>query len=492
MPITQKDDQQALDWLVNNPSDSRSSAVMNKLGVGPDEVQAWKWSKSNLADPRVIEVRNKVFDTIASSRPSVDEMPSGAIMDRMVIKNLLDAEPDLQAEYLKKKGYDVRWVYKEEKLKPARLGAGKAGGFGAEVDQQPRSVKEQVLELKRPGDNKWGVIDPKSVLDLWDVTDVIGDAVEAAAGAVASGSKPFGPVGIIGGGLATAGVEAGKQGIAKAIGAREELNPSKITQAGITGMAIPGIVGLTGKAVKLGGALYNKGLGLLGIAPKAEAGAIEESAKLLGAKATPGQLYASPLIQKQESALYQSTGKLGGMGTRSQIAANQKAIQKASEELVKDAAASTAFEVGQKAEKELTESVASKLAPAEEIYNKYESIFSRNAYKPDMSSVDKKILELEDEFKLDKKALSLIKEIKDEIPKLDNLTDVKKFRTLVSDKYDPNDKATKRIVASLYGPITDVRSNTLVNLAKNKGDDFFNVAKSEIEQADAIIFSQIN
>jgi hypothetical protein len=475
MPITQKDDQQALDWLVNNPTDNRASAVMDKLGVGPDEVQAWKWSKSNLVDPRVIEVRNKVFDTIANSRPSVDEMPSGAVMDRMVIKNLLDAEPDLQAEYLKKKGYDVRWVYKEEKLKPARLGAGKAGGYGSEVDQQPRLVKEQVLELKRPGDNKWGVIDPKSVLDLWDVTDVIGDAVEAAAGALASGSKPFGPIGILAGGAATAGVEAGKQGIAKAIGAREELNPSRIVQAGLTGMAVPALVGLTGKAIKLGGSVINKGMGLLGITPKAEAGAIEESAKLLGAKATPGQLSGSKLVQDIESTQYQSTGQIGGFFTRRQIAENRKAVQKEADALVKEAVNRTEFNLGDEAGNKIIQELEKRLEPVEAIYDKYETMFKsipkstpyiKAQYKPDTSSILNKITKLKEDFSADDFSINYLNKIEEKIKNIDTLSQLKTTRTWVSKGTKPSEPNSYYIAGEIRDLLTEARTDTLKNLAK--------------------------
>lgn len=486
-------DKEALDWAATNADDPRAGKVLEKLGLGGEDLKAWQFSLANPNDERSVLARNKVFEKVANSQPATEnvfERDSDTVKARLAIKNLIPNEPELQKAYLEKKGFQVRMVpeYEAEGLPYPNM----------QTASKSKATGKFAIELKKPDETRWRVLDPKGI-DLWDVTDVLSDAVEAAAVGIATGAKALGALGapVTGlasipatsaiGAAATGSFEAGRQTLAKALGARDEYNPSQIAQSAMLGGAIPAGFGVGGKLVEGAGFAGKKLLSGLGVALKPNAEEIKVAAKTIGAEATPGQLFNSPLVQKLESAQVQSSGKLGGTFLRKQVAENQKAVQATADALVKDAAAISPFEVGQQVEKQMLDSVKAKLAPAEEIYTKYESIFSRNAYKPDMSSVTKKIAELKDEFRLDDKALSLIKRIEDKIPELNNLDDLKKFRTLVSDMYDPMDKATKRVVASLNGPITEVRSNTLINLAKDSPESgFFQTAKAEIEKADKI------
>jgi hypothetical protein len=143
-------DRQALDWAVSNQHDPRASAVMQKLGVDKTDLQAWQYSAQNADDPRSTQIRNKIFDKVAAVNPAVQQQ-GVSFIERFAIKNLISEDTDLQQNYLRKKGYETR-------------------------------VVGDNVEVRRPGDQRFQVIDP-SGLDLWDVTDIAGDALEAIAAA---------------------------------------------------------------------------------------------------------------------------------------------------------------------------------------------------------------------------------------------------------------------------------------------------------------------
>lgn len=456
-------DRQALDWLVSNPNDPLAPDVMKKLGVDSNDVNAWDFSVKNPDDPLTTKVRNKVFDKVAVANPAVQKQGVSGF-ERFAIKNLISENTDLQQNYLRKKGYETR-------------------------------VVGDSVEVRRPGDQRFSVIDPEG-FDVWDVTDIAGDAFEAIATGFATGAKALGVVGaaptggtalLAGsalGGLATGGFETARQGLGIATGLRDQMDPGRVAQATAIGATVPGVI-------KAGGALF-KGAGegvrkLARVSPKADAEAIKKAAEEIGAKATPGQLIDSALAEKLESSLYQSRGKIGGLGLRSQIDKNIEAAQKTAEHIVKDAGRKTSFEVGQEVEQKLVSELANKLKPAEAIYQKYEAQFARKAYKPDLSSVKNTIDDMKVDFKLNDDALKLISKFEEKLPMLQNLEDVKQFRTLVRDSFNPLDKANSRITTKLGHKLTDVRSDTLKKLAERADNpEFFQVAKQEIEQADKI------
>jgi len=456
-------DRQALDWAVSNQHDPRASAVMQKLGVDKTDLQAWQYSAQNADDPRSTQIRNKIFDKVAAVNPAVQQQ-GVSFIERFAIKNLISEDTDLQQNYLRKKGYETR-------------------------------VVGDNVEVRRPGDQRFQVIDP-SGLDLWDVTDIAGDALEAIAAGFATGAKVLGVVGagptggaalLAGsalGGAATGGVEAARQGIGIATGLREKMDPGRVAQATVIGAAAPGVTKAAGGLFKYAG---SKVQGLARTAPKPEAEAIKKAAEEIGAKATPAQVIDSALVQKMESSLFQSRGKIGGIQLRAQIDKNIKATEETAKSIVKNASAKTGFEVGQEVETKLVSELANKLKPAEAIYQKYETQFARKAYKPDLTSVKNAIDDMKVDFKLNDDALKLISKFEEKLPMLNNLEDVKQFRTLVRDSYNPLDKANTRITTKLGKDLTEVRSDTLKKLAEQSDNpEFFKVAKKEIEQADKI------
>lgn len=451
-------DKKILDYMVSNIGDPNIEMGAAKLGLSLDDVKAYKYITENPDIPEATAAKNKIFTKVAEARP-VEEVQKVGGIDRFAIKNLIENEPKAQSEYLQKKGY------------------------------QTRIVGDRV-EAKRPEDIQYGVIDPEGI-DLWDVTDVVSDIGEAIATGIATGAKVIGAIGApatggasllagsIIGGVAASSFEAAKQGLGKSLGVRQEFNPAELQRSFIAGATAPVFGRMLGTATS---SLAKSSKAAL----KPAAAEIKEAAKLIGAKATPGQVYDSKLIQALESVQFQSTGKLGGMGVRRQIAKNISAAQKTANEIVSEASEKTSFEVGEQFAKDITEETSKRLAPAEAIYDKYETIFSRKAYKPSLGGIRKLINNLKDDFELDDNAIGQLEKYESKLDSITDLTKLKKFRTLVRDSFDPLDKANTRIVSSLNKELTNVRSDTLKNLAKTRGSEFFNVARQEIEQADSI------
>ncbi len=121
-------------------------------------------------------------------------------LTRAGLKNLIDESPELQLQYLERKGWDAR----------------ERGGQ---------------IQVKRPGDKEWRVVDPKG-FDLQDVTDHIADVLQGAAmvAGISTG-------GILGGAGAGTLSEAARQGVGKLAGFREEMDTGAIGVAGALGAA---------------------------------------------------------------------------------------------------------------------------------------------------------------------------------------------------------------------------------------------------------------
>jgi hypothetical protein len=475
---TLKQDKDALDFLVKNPDSEYTPAIKQKLGVNDDDVKAWGWASQNIetqADTAT-KIRNKVFDKVAERQDPVDVDGGGAdLQHRVVVKNLIDEEPNLQEEYLKRKGYNVKRI-------------------------------EDKFYVKRPGESRYAPVDPEG-FDRWDILDVAGDAIEAVASAVGTGAKALGLIGApatggasilpsmalsgaIGGGLETA-----KQGIGMAVGARDELNPSLITKKTIVNAAIPGVIGVGSKMFK-GAAeglkiATKEGSGVL----KKNADEIIAAAETIGAKATPGQLLNGKTAQQLESSLWQQHGKIGGVFLRKQITTNNEAAQETAEQLVSVASKLSREEIGEKAIKEMADATKVKLAPAEEIYKKYETMFQGKGkdwiggiIQDNLDDVSAKIAHLKEANKFDTQTTSFLDGIENQLPNIKSLQDLKNFRTNLGGMLEVTASGNKKnAVAQLYGPVTDLRAKALMAAAEKSGNrEIFETALKDIQLADNI------
>lgn len=483
---TIKEDKEALDYVAANPQSEYTPQIMQKLGLSQDDVTAWKWATDNLdKEPdTAVKIRNKVYDKVAESQVPLNEpsrlgvaMQEGgaAPVDRAVVKNLIDQEPDLQEEYLKRKGYKVKRV-------------------------------DDKFFVRREGESRYAPVDPEG-FDLWDVTDVAGDVVEGLVSAVTTGAKALGLVGapVSGGatipaamalGAASSGaLETAKQTAGIAVGAREQLNPSLIAQKSIIGGTIPGAMYAAGKVMQGGSKLLGSVLSKAQGGKKVTAEAIEAAGEQLGAKATPGMLLESRLPQRMEASLASQTGTIGGFGIRKTIESNKKAVQNAADDIVSQASKMSNVEVGDKLAKQLSEGLEAKLKPAIDTYERWENAFQGKGkdwigkvVQDNLDDVSVTLAALKDRYKFDDDVAGMLGNLEGKLPQIQSLTDLKTFRTSVRGMLDrmasPNKQAA---LSELMDPLTKMRSKTLLAAAQQSGNpQMFESAAKELAEADSI------
>lgn len=499
MPSLQED-KQALDYMAENLNDPRVPEVAQKLGLGPQDLQAWKWTKDNPADMRSVKVRNHIFDVIAETRPTaVDEqggeIKGGIPVDRLAVKNLLDGSPDAQKAYFEKKGYKTR------------------------------TSTQGDLQVKAPGETYYKAIDPEGI-DRWDAADVlfdVGAGIATGANAAKMGGGPVGMAyGSLIGGITGAGTEAGKQFIAKTAGMREGYDAGEIAKQGLIGAAVPAVLDAGGYLLKQTG----KGIGkavtkLTGSGLKPNAAAIQEASEAIGAKATPGQLFEGEVVKKLEDAQRQSAGMIGGIGLRKQIEKNIKAAKDAADDVVGDAVGKTQREFGEEIGEKLKASVAERLQPAIEIYEKYEKKFANIPLKDaskditerasqildesgnpivvaltpragqDIGPLGKAFADVKQEFRYNPAARAKIGEFEGMLTTVKNLDDLKSLRTAVNRAKSNPDPEVRMAVRELSSKLTDARSQILETFAEKSGGSADDIIQ-EIRAADKIYAKTIS
>lgn len=459
-------DKRAMDAISNDPTTEVAQAAAQKLGVGPDEIRAWQvTAKMDPNDERVASVRNKIFNKIAQNRPAADSQGVSGV-DRFLIKNLVDNEPKVQEEYLKRKGFETRLTGNE-------------------------------VEVKKPGETQFKKIDPSS-FDIFDVTDLAGDVIEGVTSTIATGTKALGVIGAPAtGGLSLAatsalgaalsgGFEAARQTAGKALGLRDEINSSKIAQATAMGAVIPGATKLLSKGSELVGWGINKLRGLDDIKLRPDSEAVKEAAKKLGATPTPGQLFEHRYVQQLEESLRQSEGTLGGWQIRRAMRKNIKASKEAANAIVESASNKTAFQSGDMAKEQIREEFAEIIKPAEAIYDKYEALFKNSDLKPNLLKIKTAIKGGQSDI-LDPEAQAVLKQVeKTFLPRIKNLDSLKQVRTLVGQNIEgSNNPAVKKVLGKIYGALTEVRSDTLKKGGEKFGaDDIAKAIANDIETAD--------
>jgi len=466
-------DKKALNYAADNidsPDQAKrqkAGAALQVLGLTDVHAKAWREAKKikaqNPDDPRASKVRNVIFGAMAKARPSEDPGFFGGVsIPRLVAKNLLDQNPQVQEAYFKRLGNETRFVNGN-------------------------------LEIRKPDSTQFEPVDPEGI-DAFDAFDIVGDVLEGAAAGVgglvgatvgaplgvAAGTAggPAGMVigggaglltgGLLGAGATTALFEKGRQRVSQAVGAREELDPSAIAQAGLLGAGGELLGGGAGVLLRGLGKGVGKIVSKFSAGLKKSAPEIEAAAKELGATATPGQLSESRILQELESAQAQSGGMIGGIGVRKQVEKNRQAVQDVADGIVSEASERSSFEVGDQAGKQISESLASKLEPAEALYTKYETLFRRKAYKPNIDPIKNKIDEIKNQLKFDKAGLAKLNTFEEQLDGIANLDDLKKFRTAIGNELarDPLNKTNRQILGQLYEPITKARSETLIELAR--------------------------
>ena len=444
---------------------------LKKLGISDNDVRFMQ--KADEFDAKLrTKARNMIFDKIAAGRPVLQEMPENFRSDRIIIKNLLDRNTDLQKTFLKRQGFQVR-------------------------------EKEGQLQLKRPSENQWKVVDPKG-LDRWDFVDIMGDVVEGIADAYASGIKISGLLGaaetgglsLVAGGLVggsvTGGVEAIKQGIALAIGAREEGSLGEIGEAAALGTIIPVGLGAVAKGIRRGAKGVGRAARFLAkprVRPKPDKAAIEEAAKVIGAKPTPSMLFEGGPIEEFESAIFQMK-KIPGRKLVQQIDDNKKAAQETAQAILDTEIKKTKFEVGVEAEEEIMKAISEKIKPAEEIYNRLANKFQDiPLFEEEAPETLVKAFDIaRKDYLFSNKATNLLNQFEDKIGLIKNLDMLKTFRTNVRMTKNPSsmDFNEMGVLDRLEAAATKTRNDTLLELSFELGDETFKQARIDIKKADSI------
>lgn len=476
---------QILDFIADKPDDPRSSQAMQKLGLPPQAISAWKAAKLEPQNPKSTIVRNKIFDTIAQSLPARQEDVNDTVgfVDRFKVKNLIDRDPDLQVKYFKSKGYDSR--------------INKGGG----------------IEIKKPGDPQYTAVDPEGI-DKFDLFDVFGDALEAVVTGVASGAKVLGAIGAPAtggtslavasalGGAATGGFEAGKQAIAKGIGLREEYDPNRILQSAAIGAAVPGMGKIVEKGLKAGAnfigsnapKLVKDAIPLIDDAGKAIKGSapLDQAAKRLGIKPALRQRFDGQTIKTLEES-FEKIPTLVGRGIRKSAEIRKSSYDDVAENLVGKYSAVEPIELGEKAKGMLVSKIDDMLAPVKETYDKLGTYLKGQKEFLNLDDATSSITKNMTEFKYDDVTKSTLSKWMDKVSGIDSIDEISKIRTIVGKDAKVAYRNGEYILANslndLYAGLTNARTkslqDTILNSASLKASDTAEAALQALKQADS-------
>lgn len=428
---------QALDWAINTPPNEKRAEVLNVMGLSDEDATAYKWSLQNQDDPRATEVKNIVISKIANKMPVVQEQ-GVSTKERFTVKNLLDtAGTDIQAKYLQDQGYQTR-------------------------------VKNDQLQIRKPDQPIWSVVDPNE-LDLQDVLDHVGDAIEIGTGIAATV-----PAGFLGGAAVSGGIEAGKQAIGRVLGVREELAPSQVgLQAALGGIGAKAGQ-IIGQGVQKG---YSKLLDLYSSAiPKQDIPQVKKAAEALGiTKLFPTQKVESKTVERLTSEQLDA-GLIGGYKAKGLLREVTGKLSDEVNSLVKEGLNKTPYQFGEAVSSQIQEAVAQKLKPATELYDKLSTNFKFIPVKKD--ELKTVVDSLRKEFPLSGTKGEL-GNIAADLGTIKNLDDLKAVRTSIGRRKSiVTSPETADLYDTVYQKLTDIRSNVL--------KDRFPDQKAAIEKADQI------
>jgi hypothetical protein len=497
MPTTISDDKKALDILSSNTLDQEKSQMMRvKLGVNDDDVYAWKTSYDiEKTDPDKAKlIRNKVYNKVAEAQP-IESPDKFTVLQgvRFLAKNFIDQDVNTQKKFFQKLGYPVEadddgflYIYDEKK-------------------------------------NRRLAVDPKT-LDAWDVSDIITDLVEGAGvaattawgaktGAETGGLAGFavgGPIGAAVGGTAglliggaagayapAFGAELARQGVARAAGARDEIDIGRASDIGNTSLLFAPL----GALAKGAGQLAKRKAAQIGtgVMEKAQdvVKTLREAAQTLGVELTPGQLKQSPVVQKLEASLAQTEGTIGGKKLRQTIQDNKDILQQKWLEIIEPKPTGkfkevSDIEAGTIFGKSVTKSISEKLAPAKVVYDRMKEGL-KDARLNDLLPADvteanrlaaaegrptinwlrmqlkDDLTYLKDELRSNPDARKQLATVVSEVNRAQSIQDIRKLLTYTVDgnvAKNPGDQAARAIQAGLGDKLRSIRDLAMEQLAE--------------------------
>ena len=387
--------------------------------------------------------------------------------------SLIKEDPDLQVKYLQRQGFDAR----------VENGAAKIRGTGGFVDFDPEG------------------------LDVGDFVDILPEAVEGVAGALATSAKVLGAVGAPAtggaslaagaalGGAVTGGVETAKQGLAAGLGLREGLDPGRIGRQTAIGAAVPLATGAVVKGAQAGGRGLSKAFfGGTEQALKKDPKAIKEAFKIVGGKPTPGQLSDSPAVQATEEVLAKNRLGLGGAILRKQRRVNVAEATRTAEDLVavKSGRAADEFETGKRFSEQVMKSINNRLKKAENLYLDLDR--SLKSVPADTRGLESGLRKLESDLRFSDDGLAVLAKFRRKLPGIQTAEDLKLFRSSINAEIPPTASKNMRVAADrIYGLATKARTDSYdaaIKQLKQTGEPGSEkglvALKDKLKEADAI------
>jgi hypothetical protein len=197
----------------------------------------------------------------------------------------------------------------------------------------------------------------------------------------------------------------------------------------------------------------------LSIPVKEAAERIEEAARKLGVKPTPGMIYDNEFIQNLESSLHQAPSSFGGAIVRRGTVPVSKGLAQASEEVLEDASALTKFEAGEQAKKEITEDVTRKFQPSKDTFQDLAQYTKDIKTTPrSVDAVTRNILSIPEVEVLD---LPLAKQVAKALEKNPSANQIKILRGIVGKEAEAAEGASAKAYWEIYHKLGRLEQNTI-------------------------------
>jgi hypothetical protein len=418
----------------------KSYQFTQKFGLDESDLEQYRTALVE-PNPETNKVQASVIDKVANYGNSPVQGT-----ERFAIKNLIDEDPDLQIEYLKRKGYEAR-----------------INGNGE-------------LEAAKPGD-LFRPVDP-SQFELNDLFDVVGDGIQTVVDGVMTGTKALGLIGAPAtggasiaassglGGAVSGGMEATKQTLARLAGLRDNYDPARVVEKAAIGSTFPLIPHVAGKLFKSAAEAWKPTL-------KKNAPEIIAAAEKMGASPTLGQLSDNINVQKLEDARASAPETVFGIpfnrDIQQQIAKNKEATDTYAESLLSGRTPMTRVQAGREIQKEVGAKLTSKLGASERLYDEIGRKLDLPGYTVNTRPIGKVLDVLEQDLQFDEIGLNWVAKKREQLDRIGTVGDLRKFsRSLSNDaqrysKSDPTLAGAAKTVNNRSKVLVDETFNDILN-----------------------------
>lgn len=408
--------------------------VAKKLGVTINDLKAAKEAR-DLPTPEKNKIMGPIIDKLAQNSYAEESLnsPVGHI-DRFKIKNLIDEDPDLQINYLNRKGYEARFNSNGE------------------------------LEARRKGEY-FRLVDP-SQFEFEDVIDVIGDLVQMGLEGFAS-MAPGWTKPIVAGGVAGA-YELGKQELAKLAGLRDDNNYARVASKVGLGVVFPLLPIIPGGVPDYIASSYKN-------IPKENADEIIRAGQKMGVVPTKGMLSDNIRLQESEDWLAkQPIQTISSKSIQEHVTKNIKGTDAYAKELLKDRIPQSRVDIAEGLRGSISSSLQDRKDYAEELYDYVESRISKSGYQVNTDGLNNAIKTLQTKyFKFIPEGRNWSEQKLADLDNISNISDLRGFITSLDNDFGKFQNQPKILAA-----ITSLRKSS-----KNLVDETFDTVLTNMENA---------